>query len=339
MDNNQYPNYNGIPGQPADAGMTQPVYPDQPQQGFTQQGYPSQQGQGFTQQGYPAQQGQGFTQQGYPGQQGQGFTQQGYPAQQGQGFTQPVYPGQQGQGFTQQGYPGQQGQGFTQQGYPGQQGQGFNQTGYPSSNGYNMQGYGQPKPKKPVNKKLLIAIISTVALAAILAVVLILVLKPKTGAKTKEEAAEEFLKAWCSLDADTMIKYSLPKNIQDKAFKYAKEEYSYYYSSNITNLKEMYQRAYFGRYYDSSDKFEVRNIKVHDYDYYGSNDDLDEEIESFFSRHLNVDLDVQDAVEVRVDFEYYESGYYGNYWEDEYEYFYMYKVKNRWYVFPEDVID
>lgn len=305
MDNNQYPNYNGTSGQPTDAGMTQPVYPEQSQAGFTQ----------------PV----------YPGQPQQGFTQPAYPGQPQQGFTQPVYPGQPQQGFTQPTYPGQTQQGITQPG--------FNQTGYPSSNGYNMQGYGQPKPKKPVNKKLLIAIISTVALAAILAVVLILVLKPKTGAKTKEEAAEEFLKAWGSLDADTMIKYSLPKNVQDKAFKYAKEEYSYYYSSNITNLKEMYQRAYFGRYYDSSDKVEVRNIKVHDYDYYGSNDDLDEEIESFFSRYLNVDLDVQDAVEVRVDFEYYESGYYGNYWEDEYEYFYMYKVKNRWYVFPEDVID
>ena len=292
MDNNQYPNYNGTSGQPTDAGMTQPVYPEQSQAGFTQ----------------PV-----------------------YPGQPQQGFTQPVYPGQPQQGVTQPVYPGQPQQGFTQPG--------FNQTGYPSSNGYNMQGYGQPKPKKPVNKKLPIAIISTVALAAILAVVLILVLKPKTGAKTKEEAVEEFLKAWCSLDADTMIKYSLPKNVQDKAFKYAKEEYSYYYSSNITNLKEMYQRAYFGRYYDFSDKVEVRNIKVHDYDYYGSNDDLDKEIESFFSRYLNVDLDVQDAVEVRVDFEYYESGYYGNYWEDEYEYFYMYKVKNRWYEFPEDVID
>lgn len=42
MDNNQYPNYNGTSGQPTDAGMTQPVYPEQSQAGFTQPVYPGQ---------------------------------------------------------------------------------------------------------------------------------------------------------------------------------------------------------------------------------------------------------------------------------------------------------
>ena len=368
MDNNQFPNYDG---QAPDAGVTQPVdnmnynrtnynqqgnpsqsqdfnqtgYPNQPQTGFNQSGYPNQPQTGFNQSGYPSQPQTGFNQSGYPNQPQTGFNQSGYPSQPQTGFNQTGYPTQPQTGFNQSGYPNQPQTGFNQAGYPAQPQTGFNQTGYPTQpqtgfnqSGYNMQGYGQPKPKKSLSKGAKIAIISTISLAVILAVVLVFIFWPKTGAKTKEEAAEEFLMAWASYDADEMIKYSLPKNAQDKAYKYTKEEYSYYFS-DISNLIEAYQKAYFGRYYDSSDKVQVRNISVRDEDdYYYSNKEIKEDIEEFFQDDLGVDIEIQAACEVRVNFEYMDTDYYGD-WDDEYEYFYMYKVKNRWYVFPEDVLD
>ena len=356
MDNNQFPNNSGITQpvdfgmtqpadmgitQPADMGMTQPVdfdmtqpadtcmtqpvgninnnqqpFPAQPQTGFNQ-GYPTQPQTGFNQ-GYPAQPQTGFNQ-GYPTQPQTGFN-QGQPFGQS-GFNQPQT------GFN-QGYPTQPQTGFNQ-GYPVQP-----QTGYPNQ-GYNMQGYGQPKPKKPLSKGAKIGIIATVCVA-ILAIVLVLILKPKTGAKSKEEAAKEFIKAWANYDAETMIKYSMPKQLKAGAEKFVKTgDFTYWYGS-ASNLEEAYQIAYFGRRYNSSNKVQVRNLEV-------SIDEklTPEEIKEFtdyVSRNFNTNLDVKEMYELRVDLEYLDTSYYND-WDDDYTYLYVYKLKNRWYVFPEEVLD
>ncbi len=315
MDNNQFPN-NGVT-QPVDYGMTQPADMGMTQPADISMTQPADMGmpqQGFNQ-SYPTQPQQGFNQ-GYPNQPQQGFN-QGYPTQPQQGFN--------------QGYPNQPKQGFNQ-GYPNQtafQGQPYGQSGY------NMQGYGAPKQKKPLNKGVLIGIISAVCVA-VLAIVLVLILKPKTGAKTKEDAAKEFVKAWANYDTETMIKYSMPKQLKAGAEKFVKTgDFTYWYGS-ASSLEEAYQIAYFGRRYNSSNKVQVRNLEV-------SIDEklTPEEIKEFtdyVSRNFNTNLDVKEMYELRVDLEYLDTSYYND-WDDDYTYLYVYKLKNRWYVFPEEVLD
>lgn len=302
MANNQFPNNSGVT-QPVDFGMTQPA-----DMGITQ----------------PAD---------------MGMTQpvdfdMTQPAD--TGMTQPVgninnnqqpFPAQPQTGFN-QGYPTQPQTGFNQ-GYPAQP-----QTGYPNQ-GYNMQGYGQPKQKKPLSKGAKIGIIATVCVA-VLAIVLVLILKPKTGAKSKEEAAKEFIKAWANYDAETMIKYSMPKQLKAGAEKFVKTgDFTYWYGS-ASSLEEAYQKAYFGRNYNPTSKLQIRNLEV----------SIDEkltpkeikEFTDYVSRNFNTNLDVKEMYELRVDLEYLDTSYYND-WDDDYTYLYVYKLKNRWYVFPEEVLD
>ncbi len=218
------------------------------QQGYDQSQQYAQQTQQYVQQGYA--QSQQYAQQGYDqsqqyAQQTQQYAQQGYD--QSQQYAQQGYD--QSQQYAQQGYD--QSQQYVQQGYDQSQQyaqQSFNQAQQTQQNaqqipqntqqtsGGAMQ-YKQPdnlgqsafekpqeaqsgqqppvpgddSPKKPVNKGLIIGLISA-AVLIVAAVLLIFVFDVfGTGARSPKECAETFMEAWENLDASKMNECFAPE--------------------------------------------------------------------------------------------------------------------------------
>ncbi len=300
-------------------GQMQFVQPqfDQAQQVYNQQQFGQQMGNGQQQFGQP--------QYGQYGQQ----PQMGYVQQPQFGQSQPQFGQSQPQfGQSQYGQYGQQ----AQFGQPQ-----FEQNPY--LQGFPQQGYWQQPPqpvqpgqKKGLSKKAKIGIFGGIGALVVAAVLLIFVFKifgGSKGANTAEEAAEEFLRAWAACDADKMIDYSLPDDLQAAAEKYVTSSEFQNRYGDIKSLKDAYKRCYALSAKADIHSIETEVKKTYDQDYI-------KESENYIKRNYDVDIKIEAIKRIRISVVCSFDG--GKEMEDSAKVD-VYQVDGRWYVFPEEVLD
>ena len=257
---------------------------------------------------------------------------QGMPQQFGQmpmgSFGQPQF----GQGMPQ----GQFGQGMMPQGQFGQPNS-MMQPEY--SQQFAPQGFGQqmpPQGKTPgKGKKIaIIASISALVVAGIVIALIMILGKSGKGASSPEAAAKAFLEAWADKDVDKMIRYSIPDDLKDAAEKYVRSEEYSYYNRRFNSLDEAYEYEYI-RNVDKGTK--VRNITVEISR--KANDSNIKETEAYIKEHYGTDMDIQEMVRLKVEYEFTYDGYYDGEWAEEDMMLEVYKTGGKWYVFPDRVLD
>ena len=158
--------------------------------------------------------------------------------------------------------------------------------------------------------------------------------KSGKGASSPETAAKTFLEAWADNDVDKMIQYSIPDDLKDAAEKYVRSEEYSYYNRRFNSLKEAYEYGYI-RYLNDGTK--VRNLAAELGDK-ATEKDI-KESEAYIKECYGADIDIQEMVRVKLEFEVRDDGYYEGEWKKERIRFDVYKTGGKWYVFPDRVLD
>ncbi len=201
------------------------------------------------------------------------------------------------------------------------------------------QGFGQqmpPQGKTPgKGKKIaIIASISALVVAGIVIALIMILGKSGKGASSPEAAAKAFLEAWADNDVDKMIQYSIPDDLKDAAEKYVRSEEYSYYNRRFNSLKEAYEYGYIRNLNDGT---KVRNLAAELGDK-ATEKDI-KESEAYIKEYYGADIDIQEMVRVKLEFEVRDDGYYEGEWEKERIRFDVYKTGGKWYVFPDRVLD
>ena len=204
---------------------------------------------------------------------------------------------------------------------------------------FTPQGFGQqmpPQGKTPgKGKKIaIIASISALVVAGIVIALIMILGKSGKGASSPEAAAKAFLEAWADNDVDKMIQYSIPDDLKDAAEKYVRSEEYSYYNRRFNSLKEAYEYGYIRHLNDGT---KVRNLAAELGDK-ATEKDI-KESEAYIKECYGADINIQEMVRVKLEFEVRDDGYYEGEWEKERIRFDVYKTGGKWYVFPDRVLD
>ena len=189
----------------------------------------------------------------------------------------------------------------------------------------------QGKPAKPVKavkdasgkKKKIVPIIIIAAVVLLLIGGTLLLLLSQRGAKSYQEAVENYINAVSKGDAKGIVKTMFPADVERKFNKAAKK-------GEIDGFKDRTLQQYIRKYIGGEDYYgkELRDVKIVSKDKYG-NSDIDD-MTADFTDYTNDSFVVTSAYLLQVDMQYKS----GSDWEDATCFITVYETGGKWYIIP-----
>jgi len=190
---------------------------------------------------------------------------------------------------------------------------------------YGMPG---PAPKAPGSGKgkkiaIICSIVGVLAVTAVLLIVFVFG-KGGGGASTKEELAESYVSAMNSRNPSSFEGMIVPSKYRSQLDDYLKRRFGY-------DLKGMLEQEFSEK---MSADFECKYLRMEERKTY--DEDKIRSLESEFKTYLDVNIDIEEMVRVRVYFQYKgqreSDEEYSTDWEEESDTITLYKTDGLWYI-------